>query len=435
MQKAIPFNDLAVSKAVREMAKTGKGGQARVAGVDGLSVVVKPSGVASFIVRYEGNGTGEKREFRKKALGRVGALSLADARTMALSMMSEVAKGADPVQAERAAVQAQRRAITVRQLFELWRAKGTCSPQTLEGYSKVLEADAFPTIGDMAAADVDADIIVSILEPVEERSKNVVHRLRSVLSSIYRFGMQRRLVKANPVAGLGFNHKSKERERSITDAEMDKLWRVFESRALGETTDATRVILKLAVLTGQRLGEVAGAQVSELRLEGPAPRWTIPASRMKRKGKDAQLVPLSRQAVALFNQAVELASARGSVHVFPGYTSGRVGGEWKTLHVSRQTATNAMRRARDIAKVHDVRAHDFRRTLTSWLAEQLENPIVLDRILHHARLGVTGKHYDVSTLEGPMRSALQRWADHVWEVTGQSTPAASNVVELASARA
>jgi integrase len=432
---AIPFNDLAINKAVRELAKSGKGGQVRVDGVDGLSIVVKPSGVASYIVRYEGNGTREGREFRKKAIGRVGVLKLADARALALEIMANVSKGADPIKDARAAVQAQRKALTVRQLFELWEAQGTCSAQTLEGYRKVLEADAFPAIGSMPAAEVDADLIVDVLEPVELRSKNVVHRLRSVLSSIYRFGMQRRLVRANPVAGLGFNHKSVERERAITDDEMSKLWNVFDSQALGDTTDATRIILKLAVLTGQRLGEVAGAEISELRLDGPAPRWTIPAARMKRKGKDAQLVPLSWQAAALFRQALELAKDRGSIFVFPGYTAGRVGGEWKTLHVSRQTATNAMRRARDVAKVHDVRAHDFRRTLTSWLAEQLENPVVLDRILHHARLGVTGKHYDVSTLEGPMRAALQRWADHVSSITGQTIAARSNVVELTTARA
>jgi integrase len=158
---------------------------------------------------------------------------------------------------------------------------------------------------------------------------------------------------------------------------------------------------------------------------------------MKRKSGDDQLVPLSRQAAELFATALKNAKARGSTFVFPGFTQGRVGGEWKTLHVSRQTATNAMRRASGLANIGDARAHDFRRTLTTWLAEGLENPIILDRILHHARLGVTGLHYDVSTVEGPMRNALQRWADHVWVITGQSRSTdaqQTNVVELAAVR-
>jgi integrase len=58
-----------------------------------------------------------------------------------------------------------------------------------------------------------------------------------------------------------------------------------------------RIILKLAVLTGQRESEVAGALASELHLDTANPRWRIPSERMKRKNRE-QIVPLSTQAVA-----------------------------------------------------------------------------------------------------------------------------------------
>src|SRR5262245_14667456 len=208
MAKTIPFNDLAVAKAVRELQKGRKEAQLQVVGVNGLHIVVKRSGTASYVVRYTVKGTGERR---KTSIGRVGLKPLAEAKSDALAIMAAASRGKDTLQEAREAKKAQRSTLSVRQLFEQWQAKSTCSDQTLAGYRKVLEADAFPTIGDMPAADVDADLIVAILGPVEQRSKNVVHRLRSVLSSIYRFGMQRRLVQANPVAGLGFNHKSKSR--------------------------------------------------------------------------------------------------------------------------------------------------------------------------------------------------------------------------------
>jgi hypothetical protein len=40
---------------------------------------------------------------------------------------------------------------------------------------------------------------------------------------------------------------------------------------------------------------------------------------------------------------------------------------------------------------------------------------VCDLILHHARKGVTASHYDFSTLEGPVRKALQDWAKEAAE--------------------
>jgi hypothetical protein len=78
----------------------------------------------------------------------------------------------------------------------------------------------------------------------------------------------------------------------------------------------------------------------------------------------------------------------------------------------------------------DARVHDLRKTVTTWLREEkLISSDVCDLILHHARKGVTASHYDFSTLEGPVRAALQAWADYVWTISGHWL-AGSNVVQL-----
>ena len=76
----------------------------------------------------------------------------------------------------------------------------------MKGYEDVLERDVFPILGDIPAADITAEQIVGVLAPIEDRSKSLAHRARSALGSTYRFGLKRRLVKANPTAGLGFIH-------------------------------------------------------------------------------------------------------------------------------------------------------------------------------------------------------------------------------------
>jgi hypothetical protein len=64
-----------------------------------------------------------------------------------------------------------------------------------------------------------------------------------------------------------------------------------------------------------------------------------------------------------------------------------------------------------------------------WLTPRTVSSDVCDLILHHARKGVTASHYDFSTLEGPMRKALQDWADYVCSIAGQGA-AGGNIVPL-----
>jgi integrase len=423
-RNTVPFNDLAVGKLAR--GKVEKQREWQVESVPGLSLVVKPSGVATFFARYH-VGQGAKIKHRRKALGQYGTqpgqLKLRDAREMALTIRGAVTKGGDPV----TEANAKATALTLRQLFEeRVRKDGKRAPRTLDDYKLALEADVFPELGDVLAGEIDADQIVAVLERVEARSKHAAHKVRSALGSTFRWGLQRRKVKRNPVSGLGFNHVAPARKVLLTDVEMARLWHAIDSPEFG-ATEPMRIILRLAVLTGQRNSEVAGAERSELRLDGSNPRWTIPAQRMKRK-TDEQVIPLSTQAAALFSRALELAGE--SPFVFPGSTHGRrPDKEWRAEHIGQESVSRAMARAREIAGLEDVRVHDMRKVLTTWLAEGFERPDILDRILHHARKGVTGTHYDFSVLEGAMRSALQRWSDHVARITGAEA-AASNVVEM-----
>src|SRR5262245_31520213 len=98
-----------------------------------------------------------------------------------------------------------------------------------------------------------------------------------------------------------------------------------------------RIILTLAVLTGQRESEVAGALASELQLDTANPRWRIPSERMKRKNRE-QIVPLTTQAMALFKRAIELGN--GSAYVFPADTTRtRIGQEPRRPHINGESVS------------------------------------------------------------------------------------------------
>lgn len=425
----LPYNDAAIASA--RVAEGEKAKEYKIEGVPGLTLIVAKSGTATFYVRYQvGKGAGKK--FRREQVGRHPLIKLKDAKAKAVELMTAVEKGGDPyaeseakAQEAASAAKARASALTLQKLFELRKAGAEGGAvRTLDSYEQLLKKDVFPTLGAMPADDIAPESIAEVLEAIEARSKHSAHRVRSALGSTYRWGLKRRKVKSNPVKDLGFIYRGERRVVTVSDDELTRLWEAFDHPDL-HATEPMRLILKLALLTGQRNSEVAGTEKSELRLDGPNPRLTIPARRMKRKTED-QLVPLSAQAVDLFKRAVELSG--DATHVFPGAATGRNEGYTRRQgHISQGAVSRTMARARELAGLEGVRLHDLRKVLTTWLSEQLEHPAVLDRILHHARAGVTGTHYDMSTLEGPIRVALQRWANHVWAVTGQ---AGGNIVAM-----
>ena len=145
-----------------------------------------------------------------------------------------------------------------------------------------------------------------------------------------------------------------------------------------------------------------------------------------KRGRD-QHVFLSRQAKALFAEALELAGP-GEL-VFPGPRG----------EPTRQTSvSHAWARARKLAGVKGLRLHDMRKTIATWLGDRGERSDVLDRVLHHTighhsnqRSSVTESHYNFAIMADPLRDAWQRWADHVTSVAAGKK---ANVVSLAAGR-
>lgn len=416
-RRVLPFNSQAVAKAP---SLNGKQTEYRIQGERGLVLVVTGDGVGSYYYRYQ-IGKGLARKFRSEKIGRRDEISLQAARGKAGELRLAVGAGSDPV----AEKEARTKARTLRQLFAYRREKDQGrAASTLAGYQATLEADVFGELGDLPAAEITADQIARILENVEARSKHSAHKARSAIGSTYRWALKRRLVKINPTVGLGFTHASKPRNRVLTEDELRSLWQGIETEP--GLSEAMRLLLKLAILTGQRMGEVAGASKSELSLNTSNPKWRIPAERMKRKSRE-QIVPLSEQGVALFKRAIELSG--DSEFVFPADQGRvRVGKEARTPHINRESGSKAMARLREKIGLDDARMHDMRKCITTWLRERGTSSDVCDMILHHTRPGVTAAFYDFATLEGPVREALQRWADHVGQVA--SDKSASNVHQL-----
>ncbi len=417
-KKPIPYNE----QAVRKIAKTRHVTQAdyKIAGVPGLVLTVFPSGVATYAVRFSVAG-----KQRRVSIGEFDVIDLADARTKALNVAAGASDDVDVL--ARDVKDASR--PTLKGLWDERVAKDDKSDaRTLKNYGLSLTKFVLPKLGARFAADITADDFADVLEDIEVVSKSTAHQVRSALSGTYRWGQRRRLVRINPIQGLGFTHASKPRKVRISDAQLLKLWSAITTA--DGLTEPMRNILRLGFLTGQRNNEVAGMATAELKgLDTSSPRWEIPAERMKRKSAD-QFVPLSKQAAAIVTAA--LATSSNGMHVFEGAPNGRRGDVWVQGHISQQGVSRAMAKVRDHASV-DIRLHDMRKVITTWLAENsIADDTTLDAILHHGKKGVTATHYNFATYEKQMRPALQKWADHI---DGLAPTVTSNVHTLNPARA
>jgi hypothetical protein len=116
-----------------------------------------------------------------------------------------------------------------------------------------------------------------------------------------------------------------------------------------------RLIVQLAIVTAQRRDEVGGARKSELHgLDTEKPVWKITGDETHRglviegrtKNGREQIVPLSKQAAALFRKAVEL--SKDKEFVFPADMKRvKIGRKPSTPHINGDSVTKAVIRMRN----------------------------------------------------------------------------------------
>ena len=224
-----------------------------------------------------------------------------------------------------------------------------------------------------------------VLDPIENRGKyQEALAVFKHLRSMFAWAVERGDLDKSPITGMKAPADGSVRERVLTDDEIAAAWN-------SEALDATRLALvRLCLLTGQRVGEVAGIRAEEIDTQ--ARTWTIPASRSK--NKHAHTVPLTDAAFEI----IEAKLAAGG-KLFPDAGN-----------------SAAIGKALTRAKLGDWTMHDLRRTFTTNLQKLGVSPIVAGHLLNHrttTKAGETLKVYAQYTYEKEMRETLELWADRL----------------------
>jgi integrase len=430
---------LARNHRVIQSAKLIDGRRTRytISGVPGLWLDVWPNGSRTWYVRYQLDHIGG-RKFRYYRVGDAQAVSLAEASDKARQIRNAVdLDGIDVFAAER---QKPREAITFQYVFDQWYQRHAvpklARPDQEQGvYRKHLQ----PLIGQVAVDTLRRSDIAFIRDRVaRERGPSISNQVVTLFNRVMNWAVDEDLVVANPAMRLRKIGQNKPRERVLSDESIRLLWRALDDMesstgehiARGEPgrilSPETRSILRIMLLTGQRRGEVVGAERTEFDFSSSEATWTIPSHRTK--NRLLHRVPLCAMAAREFSAALSRTSPT-SPFVFPAPDGSR--------SIRPESVTRAMSRLVSQLGCETVSPHDMRRTVGTGLARLGVPVAVRALILNHSpqSRGITDAVYNRYAYDAEKRAALSRWEARLVEIISAGAPVKTQLVDVTLRRA
>jgi integrase len=365
--------------------------------VSGLGLRVTPNGHRSWSFCFTSPSDGK---WKRLTLGSYPATSLAAARGKALEAKSHIEAGQDPrTMADPATIN-----MTVRELVEHYLADPEKAVlRSRASIERRLRRNVLPIVGDVKISDLRRRDIRNVTEPLLRR--NVPGEAILVFTDIraaVRWAVQHEYLEHNPLEGMKKPAVIAARNRVLVESEIHALWNSLPV-ALAKSTQCQRII-KLCLITAQRVGEISGMRRAELDLA--AREWRLPGSRTK--NAHAHVVPLSDLAIDVIREAL---GDSGNECVFP-----RGSGSLPAAAVAKEIFNT-----NDHFGIPSWSAHDLRRTALTEMARLGVAPIVLGHVANHrstTRAGVTLAVYSQYTYAKEKAAALDLWADRLAAIVG-----------------
>jgi integrase len=336
------------------------------------------------------------------SLGVYPEVTLKQARLRRDAERKRLADGLDP-SAERRAEKLRAR-LAAENSFEAvareWYAKQlhTWVPNHSSDVLRRLDSNLFPALGQRPIAQIDAPELLAAVRRIESRGAyDLAHRVLQVCGQVFRYGIATGRCTRDLAADLrgALTPHVKKNQAAVRPEDLPALLRAIATYdQLGDRQ--TMLALRLLALTFVRTGELIGATWTEI--DRDAALWIIPAARMKARAE--QLVPLSRQALAILEELETL--CRGSRFVFPGRN--------RDKPISNNTMLFALYRLGYKGK---MTGHGFRAVASTILNEQGWRPDVIERQLAHAERNEVRGAYNRAEYLPERIKLMQAWADYV----------------------
>jgi integrase len=368
----------------------------------GLFLLVRPNGAKLW--RWKFRLAGKENLF---AVGIFPAVGLADARHARAVARALVDKGINPAhqrhterQTNIAASEAQHRATegAFCKVAEAWLEDGRAvwAAGTYRHKQSRVMRFLTPALDTQPITQIGPREIRPILERCKSAGAWVSVNVKSDLSAIFDFAMQRGLIESNPIPGLRglLRIPRSESKAALTLRQLRDLFaRLRGYRGFPESV----LCLRLIALTACRPGEACDAEWSEFDLE--ANLWRRPAEKMK--ARRDHVSPLSTRAIALLEDLRVITG--GGRYLFPH----------KYKPDAFATTARLCYLMRDLNVAKGASPHCWRTTFSTWANENGHAPDAIERQLAHVESNRVRATYNKAMMVEERRQIMQAWGDYL----------------------
>lgn len=255
------------------------------------------------------------------------------------------------------------KSVTLQELFDSYEKRhilphcrsGANMKRLYKSYLEVWGERQVSTISRIEISELFTELAKSI-------GKTTANRVIQFLRPLFNHGIDIGLIDCpNPVTRMKV-FKLQPRERFLEKDEIARLFEAFDNLRY----ETTRDFLYMCLFTGARRSNVAAMRWDQISFERKM--WHIPLT----KNGSSQNLPLTELAMQILSRRREDKS--GSLWVFPSARS-------MSGHLTKPE--EAWRVALQKAELSNLRIHDLRRTLASWLAMSGANTLLIGQMLHH----------------------------------------------------
>jgi integrase len=370
----------------------------------GLYVLVTPTGGRSWALRYERHG----RE-RWKGLGPCAIFKPEEARQRARKAKQQLFDGIDPIDAAREQRKEEARKIAktitfkdaAQKYFDQHKVEWS-SAKHAHQFMASLTQYAFPVIGRLPVAEIDEDLIYSIIEPIWLTQYQTASRVRGRIAAVldwatahgYRSG-------DNPARWAGNLKERLPNKGDFTKAEHHEAmpYAALPSfiAELSTYQGVAPRALEFLILTAARSNELMLAKWCEFDLAKRV--WTIPADRMKMRAEHD--IPLTDRMMGIL-KALPRETSASDGFVFIGTKAGR------------PMAKNTLSKLLTKTMGKDCTVHGFRASFRTWAAESTSYPRdVIESALAHTVGNAVERAYQRSKLMEKRRPLMDQWSHFV----------------------
>lgn len=369
------------------------------------------AGTISFVYQYAMPGG----KTQSLMLGRLGELTLDQARSMAADMAFARRRGVDPIAERKAKLKAAAAAEELNlghyAVKYLERRDKQGNPLN-KGQRAIVMRDVVGLLGETRMDRLTVTDVEDFAEKLAERGLSARRMGLVYLNTILNDAVRRDVISNNVATKVTIN-KAGERDRRLRD---DELQRLLEAAA--DLGDCRGDIYEVLVRTLKRKEEISRMEWSELNILKR--EWSLGASRTK--GRVSHLIELPTQVMAIIlRQQPDPKLRVGPVFTLDGgKTSPEMGSQVKNLldaHIHQRLEAANERDGTAHSFAHYT-IHDLRTTGASKLQEKpfLTTASLIDAILLHSNGKLVTRTYQRAALEIEAGEVLQRWNDWIDEL-------------------